>query len=1163
MPAMPSRSSARAADTRPDLVEPSEAPDQPGEGLSSESPPARTSGPRPRLVVKGARARRGRPSVARPEAGQPPRASGAGLLGAASDYPIQISKVQAPPLRDETLARDRLLEWLSVKIHRRAVLLIAEAGYGKTTLLADFSRRTRVRVLWFRLDRGDRDWVGFLAYLVAGLRVHLPDFGVATSALLRETATSAPTLDAVLDTFLRELGGLPNDATTLVFDDFHLVDDAADIREILRELLTRAPERMSFVFASRREPPIKLARLRALGEVAELGTDDLRFDPDETERLFRETYDLPLEPGVLAELNRRTEGWAASLQLVRSALNDRNAAQVRAFISSLSGAEGHLYDYLAEEVIGDLRPELQQFLMRTSLLNTVDLILGGVAAETAEMETRTLIEEGERHGLFSTRAPNSRHVVRAHPLVRDFLQLRLMRSIGPAGIREVHHSIAIAAEGLNWRVSAQHYIAAEREADARRVLDASIQSILGTGAYAAAHELLLTLAPGGLPGVSGLVLQSRMAQQGAAVEEGLRLAEAAHAQERNSSPALLTLVSARILAGDVPGALAASKLLEVAGQEQSTMIARAFQRTAEASVSGSAQNALRELEALAQSLRGRGDNHFLGVTLLNLSIVRGAVGEPEAALEAADEAITMLASTSAGVELVSARLSRANALAYLGRIDDFRTEVKATIAAASSGRGLELAMEVGQTEALVGLPEVGWSLMDRPSSEISPDTDTGEQAILARCLLFVRVGDVERASHDLAQLRHGVPRMAMAFEARRRLLEGLVLALQRDPMAIERIGSGADLATEQGMHLWSRYGRLLLALAQSEGDPSRSVVAMAHHSPVVLSMLAEMVLTRLSDLTPEARAQIEQEASSRPWRWREVTRRAVEAGGPVERRSAAKLLETIGEREDIQRLRDVSRSLRDRTIATLGQTLARRLANQVVVRDLGRVRVEVGERLVEGSDIRRKVLALLCLLVSKPRFACTREEVIDSLWPDQDPPSALNSLNQTVYFLRRVFEPDFHDETSPGYVGQDGETIWLDTALVQSESRRCFDLIRNMPGDPSPEGSLALATEYSGRFALDFAYEEWAAAYRDTLHAAYLRVMERAVRIDLDTGHIGRGTFLAERAAEADPESEEIQAALVRLYRYSGAHSAAAEQYDHYARAMRDLGVEPLAFADV
>jgi len=148
-------------------------------------------------------------------------------------------------------------------------------------------------------------------------------------------------------------------------------------------------------------------------------------------------------------------------------------------------------------------------------------------------------------------------------------------------------------------------------------------------------------------------------------------------------------------------------------------------------------------------------------------------------------------------------------------------------------------------------------------------------------------------------------------------------------------------------------------------------------------------------------------------------------------------------------------------------------------------------------------------------------------------------------------------------VGQDGETIWLDAELIQSRSRRCLDIIREMPGDPTPEGAVALATEYRGRFALDFAYEEWAGAYRDALHAAYLRVIERAIRIDLKAGHLERGTFIAERAAEIDPEAEEIQTALIRLYQLSGAHAAAAEQYGHYKRSMRDLGLEPKPFADV
>lgn len=108
-----------------------------------------------------------------------------------------------------------------------------------------------------------------------------------------------------------------------------------------------------------------------------------------------------------------------------------------------------------------------------------------------------------------------------------------------------------------------------------------------------------------------------------------------------------------------------------------------------------------------------------------------------------------------------------------------------------------------------------------------------------------------------------------------------------------------------------------------------------------------------------------------------------------------------------------------------------------------------------------------------------------------------------------------------------------------------------------------MAREYGGKFALDFAYEEWAGAFRDALHASYLRVIESAVRHDIDAGNYARGVLLAERASEIEPDSEELQLALVRIYRLAGAHAAAAEQFAHYARTMRDLGVDPPAMSEL
>jgi DNA-binding SARP family transcriptional activator len=146
---------------------------------------------------------------------------------------------------------------------------------------------------------------------------------------------------------------------------------------------------------------------------------------------------------------------------------------------------------------------------------------------------------------------------------------------------------------------------------------------------------------------------------------------------------------------------------------------------------------------------------------------------------------------------------------------------------------------------------------------------------------------------------------------------------------------------------------------------------------------------------------------------------------------------------------------------------------------------------------------------------------------------------------------------------QDSEMVWMDVELVSARSRRCFDLIESIGAGTHPDAVIALANEYRGRFALDFAYEDWTSAYRDSLHSAYLRVVELAVRDDIDVGRFARGIYLAERATEVDPDAEEIHLALVHLYRLSGAHAAAAEKYGQYSAVMKGLGLDPVPLSEI
>jgi DNA-binding SARP family transcriptional activator len=499
----------------------------------------------------------------------------------------------------------------------------------------------------------------------------------------------------------------------------------------------------------------------------------------------------------------------------------------------------------------------------------------------------------------------------------------------------------------------------------------------------------------------------------------------------------------------------------------------------------------------------------------------------------------------------------------LGELDQARAEIALASVAAPSGQAVEVAYEAAEVEILFGESERAKALLESVSERVDPSTDTGAQAILSRGLLALREGDPGTAAAHISGLTPGQPRTTAAFEVRRQIALCMVALADGDPGAVDLAVQARALAARQGAHLWEGVATLLQALADRDANPSLAVSRVSEQSPALLSIVAEAILDRLGSLDDHALAAVTAEAEHRPQRWRSTVRRLLAAGDVDDRLIVANLLARIGVPDDVSRLRDAARLMKDRRAVGLSRALARRLAAHVFVEDLGRVEIVIGERIVDGAQVRRKVLALLCLLLSRPNFAASREEVLEGLWPDLDPSSALNSLNQTAYFLRRVFETNYSEETSPGYLVQDGETIWLDSELVTSRSQRCRDLIRASTPGADPEVAASLATEYRGQFALDFAYDDWASSYRDSLHASYLRVMEQAIRMDIDAGDFSRGTALAERAVEMEPSSEELRVCLVRLYRLSGAHAAAAEQYAHYAHALREIGVDPPAFAEV
>ncbi len=431
--------------------------------------------------------------------------------------------------------------------------------------------------------------------------------------------------------------------------------------------------------------------------------------------------------------------------------------------------------------------------------------------------------------------------------------------------------------------------------------------------------------------------------------------------------------------------------------------------------------------------------------------------------------------------------------------------------------------------------------------------------LLFRAESLNRLGRPDEARDLLAAIPEGQHTGYPGFYVRVRLARAVSAILTGAPDVAARIADAREQAERQGATAALRTVQFLEDLHRDPLAASSAIVALWTVEPGIVMALAEVVLSRLDVLDEAALAIVHEAVGRRPPRWLAGLRAVADRASPRARWAAGTILDAAGEKQDVRRLRLLSRELKGPYRSpSLGHRLARKTADHVWVEDQGRIIVRIGTRVIPGTDIRRKPLALLCFLLTKTGLSATRDQVLDALWPDNDPDQAVNSLHQTVYFLRRIIEPAYSDDLSPGYINQDSELVWLDPELISSRTIRCKELMKALGSNPSLPAISALAEEYRGRFALDFSYEDWAAMHRESLHAQFLQVMERAIAASTSAGRFVDAMELARALLETDPSLDHIEASLVRMYRLLGAHAAAAEQYQHYTSLMRDeLGIEP------
>ncbi len=401
----------------------------------------------------------------------PPAAAPAGAAMSGQDA-LLATKLYMPRPQPGFVPRPRLVQALSQGLVRGRVLICAPAGFGKTSLLADWARSGARPVAWLGLDASDNDPARFWRYVVAALDRAQPGIAERLGPLLGPPAPRS--FEGLVTALINELAAQPGrDGVLLILDDYHLVD-AGPVHESVAFLLENLPPGLLLVVSGRADPPLPLARLRARGQLAELRAAELRFTTEEAAALLGAAEGPVLPDTAVAALTARTEGWAAGLQL--AALSLRGRTDAAGFVTAFSGSHRFVLDYLADEVLDGQPGPVRTFLLETSVLERLSGEL--CDAVTGRSGSQAMLHHIERAGLFLVPLDEVRGWWRYHHLFADLLRARLEQE-QPSRVQELHRAAAAWSDEHDLGDDAvRHALAAGDAAWAAQLVERYVDALL-------------------------------------------------------------------------------------------------------------------------------------------------------------------------------------------------------------------------------------------------------------------------------------------------------------------------------------------------------------------------------------------------------------------------------------------------------------------------------------------------------------------------------------------------------------------------------------------------------------------------------------------------------------------------------------------------------------
>ncbi len=1127
-------------------------------------------------------------------------------------------KLMPPQSRGVTLARPALQALLSEVRLQPVTLVVAPAGYGKTTLLAQWASeltRTGTPVCWVTLDEGDRDPALQLAYLVRTFQLRLPGIGDQAWRILHSAVQLERDWPLVAGALCSDLQAMLTHPTFLFLDDLHLIAEGPITSQLLGYMLRAAPPMLHIVLASRR--PINFApipRLRAENSLMEMSQHDLSFNTCEV-RLLLEQSGVYLEQHELQLLMARTEGWALSVQLAARALAQHPAPQRTHFLQTMGETqqESGLLDYLASEVLADLPPDLLQFLSLAALPEQFDVPLleevlaqhnvGSLLARAQQMglplvsvERKEQLAAFQRDGTATERLGTT--TFRFHPLWRELLLRQAQTFLNPTDWATYQCRFGHAQERRdNLEAALHHYARAGNTDEIIRALREQAWPLIDSPQRDTIRRWIEQLPEEvrssdpellHMWGWSQCVLAPNQAATAiSAAAEIYRLQGLPQRELR-----ALSDLAALLFWEDCPDDFAAICIRAV----------RAANRVRDAWARGAAlvsvvallynrgryQAALRVARHATQHPRNSFWQWLLALIVSDIAIQQGS---PTTALLTIEEALAVpqidrddrlrqnllrqqaMALYQSGQSTEAMELALATHASLSNYYNNGAIGASATLVALlliDQDRGEEAATYLAQARMIAHHTGAAPLLTRVQALEVYATLRTEPVQLSTAAAL-----DALRALDDSEDVGHSLWLRLLLI-----ITLGESGAINRAAQLIQEViaqmharGDGLFLVIAHlyharlAQHMGDEPARLAALRAGWELAETRGYAFLPFLPP---SVLQAAVLGALQQgLAPHTtavilRRQLPQQATSL------LVGLLKDSSADTRARSAI-LLGELGATTAYTALRSL---LRDRTLRVRAaaedalESLVYRPSYTLRVRMLGAFTVWRGAEEVRDRDWRSiKSRQLLQLLLIEQGRMLPRERIMDTLWPGLDPEAAANNLRVTLSRLTRALEPERPEGVAACYILQQGDTYGfnIESDYQLDSTDFAAEVAHGQEAEYAGRSAAAIAayrraiTLYGGVLLPDSLYEDWTVVERERLSLLFNKAALRLGTLLLAEGLPHEAIGLAWRVIGYDQAQEEAYQLLMRAHMQLGERSTALRLFKRCVAALRsELGVEPL-----